>query len=114
MLAEPIDRCQLWPASQAADRHRLTGLGHVDHDRRDAGEMHVLALQDAECDTAGDARIDRIATGLQDLEARLRREVVGGRNHMSRSDDTWMMCGHTILISHLYGPSCGVRSTARI
>jgi hypothetical protein len=78
VLAEPCGTRQLRPRAEAADRHRLAGSGQVDHDRRHAGEVNVLALQHAQRDTARHAGVDRVAAGLEDLEPDLRGEVVGG------------------------------------
>ena len=40
----------------------------MDHDRRDAGEIHQFALQHAERDARRDTGVDGVAAGLQNLE----------------------------------------------
>src|SRR4029079_6013438 len=57
-----------WPGAEPGDRHGFALLGVVDHDRRDPGEIDEVDLQYAERDPGRDAGVDRVATGLQDLE----------------------------------------------
>ena len=66
------------PGAEPGDRHDLALLGVVDHDRRDAGEIDEVDLQDAERDPGRDAGIDRVAAGLQYLEPGGGGEVMPG------------------------------------
>ncbi len=66
------------PSAEPGDRDDLALLGVVDHDRRDAGEIDEVDLQDAERDPGRDAGIDRVAAGLQDLEPGGGGEVMPG------------------------------------
>jgi hypothetical protein len=49
----------------------------VKHDRCDAGEVHVFALQHAKRDATCHAGIDRIAARFENRKAGLGRQVVG-------------------------------------
>ena len=93
--------------AEAADRHGFACLREVDHDRRDAGEVHVFALQHTQRDAAGHARIDRIAAGFKNLEPDLRGKVVRRRGHVPRADDARMMGRHAMLVGHPQSPFCG-------
>src|ERR1700722_18891424 len=110
MLVEPRGGREFRPWTEAADRHGLAGVGDMDHDRRHAGEMHVFALQHAERDTAGNTRVDRIAARFKDFKSCLCGKEVGGCHHMPRADDPRMMCGHMMLVGHLYSPFRGAIS----
>ena len=80
MLAHEQLRVEgLWPGAEPSDRHDLLFVGEIDHDRRDTGHIDEIALQDAERDAGGAAGIDRVAAGLQNVEARGRREVMARR-----------------------------------
>ena len=69
----------------------------IDHDRRDAGEVHLVGLHHAERDARRDAGVDRVAARLEDAEAGLRREVVARRDHVARPHDGRAMGLHAVL-----------------
>ncbi len=78
---------RLWPGAEAGDRHDLLFVGEVDHDRRDTGDIDEIALQDAERDPGGAARIDRVAARLQDVEAGGRRQIMARRDGVPGDGD---------------------------
>src|SRR6185436_14717377 len=51
------------------------------------GEVHHLQLDNAEHDAGGDARIDGIAAGFEDLESGLGCQVMTGNDYMLRADN---------------------------
>ena len=88
MLAhEELGIERLRPRTEASDRHDLLFVGEIDHDRRDAGDIDQIALQDAERDPGGAARIDRVAARLQNVEPGGRREIMARRDGVLRHGD---------------------------
>ncbi len=86
-----------WPGAETGDRHDLLFVGEVDHDRRDPGDIDEIALQDTERDPGSAARIDRVAAGLQNVEACGRRQIVARRYGVPGHSDGRPMggcCGH--------------------
>jgi hypothetical protein len=75
------------PAAEPADDHRLVALGEVDDHGRHARALHLVAVDHAERDARGDPRVDGIAPGFEHGVARLGREVVPGRDHVTHARD---------------------------
>jgi hypothetical protein len=95
MLApEILDRRRLGPRAEAVDVHDLALFREVDHERRNAGEVDAIGLQHAERDAGGDAGIDRIAAGLENLETGVRGGIVTGGDHVLRAGDRRTIGGH--------------------
>jgi hypothetical protein len=84
----------------------------MDHDRRDAGEMHVFALQHAKRDTGAHPRVDRVAARFQDGEPGFSGEVIRRRHHVARANYARMVGRHAMLVGHLLIPpmrvGCGL------
>ena len=72
-LYETLDACVFGPPAQAADRHDLVLLGQVDHDRRHAGKLHHIAVDNTQRHSRRNPGIDRVAAGLQNVESSLGR-----------------------------------------
>ena len=94
-LYETLDACVFRPPAQAADRHNLVLLGQVDHDRRDAGKLHHIAMDNAQCHSCRNPGIDRVAAGFQDVESSLGRQKMTGGHHVSGAIDHRLV-GHDI------------------
>ncbi len=75
---ERLDVQRPGPPAQAGDRHGLVAVGQVDQHRRNAGELDLVAVHDAERDAAGDTGVDRVAAGAQDRMRRFGGEILAG------------------------------------
>ena len=62
------------PHAQTINGFDFSGFCHPNHDRRDSGKINQIAMQNAQCNTRSDTRIDRIAAGLKHCNA-----CVGGQ-----------------------------------
>ena len=78
---------RLRPAADACDGDDLAGLRQADDHRRDACDAHLVAVDHAERQDRGDARVDGVAPVLQHLERGQRREL------MARADNVMMAAG---------------------
>ena len=79
---ETFERCGPRPPAESADRRDPVLVGKVDHDRRDTGELHQIAVQHAEGDPRRDPGVDGVAARFEHLVARLRRQVMTGGDHV--------------------------------
>ena len=84
---------RLWPSAEPGDGDDFALFGVIDHDRRDAGKIDQVDLQDAERDAGGDPGIDRVAARLQDVETGRRGEVMASRDRMPGHRDRRAMGG---------------------
>ena len=84
---------RLRPGAEPGDRLDFALLGVINHDRRDAGKIDQIDLQDAERDAGGDPGIDRVAARLQDVETGRRGEVMASRDRMPGHRDRRAMGG---------------------
>ena len=64
------------PAADSGNCDDLAGLREADDHRRDPGDAHLIAVDHAEGEDRGNARVDRVATVLEHLECTQRRELV--------------------------------------
>ena len=87
VLHEVVGRDPARPDAQPVDRDQLAGVGLEDDDRGNAAEAHLLGLGDAERDARSHAGVDRVAARLEDLERRMRGEVVSGGHHVAGTHD---------------------------
>ena len=58
----------------------LSRSARPDHDRRHAGDVHLVGMQHGQRDAGGAAGVDRIAARLEDREAGRGGEIVAGRD----------------------------------
>ena len=75
------------PAADACDGDDLAGLREADDHRGDACHAHLVAVDHAEGQDCGDARVDGVAAILERLECGEGRELV------ARADDVVMTAG---------------------
>ena len=86
------------PSAEPFNSHDLAALGVVDHDRRDAGDVDQVALQNTKRDPGGAARVDRVAACFENREPRGGGgEIMAGGNGVAGHRDgrtvrKW--CGH--------------------
>ena len=80
--------------------------GGIDHDRRDAREVHVFGLHDTKRNAGRHARVDGVAARIQDSEAGFGREILARRNHVARAHDGWSMSFHVSLRGQRRGRAC--------
>ena len=88
----------LRPDPDTVDHQNRVGTGQADHDRRNTGDIDELALQDANRQPCGDARIDRVAARVQDFEPRLRCKIVTGGNRVPGSHDNRAVGVHRMIL----------------
>ena len=105
LRVERLDIRGLGPAAEAGNRDHLVALRQVDDHRRNAGELHLIAVQHAERDSGGDAGIDRVATGLQDRVTGFGGEVVTGGDHVACRGDHRLE-GHGRTLPETTGREC--------
>ena len=98
MLAhEQIGREALGPVAEAGDGDDLA-LAGADHDRRHAGDVHLVGMQHGERDARGAAGIDRVAAGLEDREAGGGGEIVAGGDGVAAAVEGGAGGGHGIVM----------------
>ena len=91
VAVEVLDAGGLGPDANAADHVALIGFGEVDHHRGDAAEADELAFQHVDREAGGDAGIDGVAAGFQDLQAGKRGVVVAGHHDVVARHDVGAM-----------------------
>ena len=97
------------PAADPGNRDDLAGLREADDHWRDPGDAHLIAVDHAEGEDRGNARVDGVAAVLEHLECTQRRELVPGAD-----DVTITACdrddGHGNLLARWspVGPAGGV------
>ena len=73
---------RLRPAADACDGDDLAGLREPDDHRRDPRHAHLVAVDHAESEDRGDARVDGVAAVLQRFERGQRCELVARADHV--------------------------------
>ena len=73
------------PPAQTADLPGLPRRGVVDDDGRNSAEARVLGQRHIDDDAGGHARVNGVASLLQDTVAGCRRQVVSGADHVGRA-----------------------------
>ena len=87
LMLKHLHRGGPWPATQTADRRHLTPVGQIQDDWGHAGHIHQITLQDTQSDTGSNTRVNRIATGLKNMKAGVRRQIVTSRDHVAGAPD---------------------------
>ena len=85
-LLEKIRSHGARPSAQAAYRQHVALVGAIDHDRRHPGDVHQIALQNAQRDARRNAGIHGIAAGLKHGERGMRGAVMSGDGHVASSE----------------------------
>jgi hypothetical protein len=84
-LLEKIGRYRARPGAQAADSQYLARVGAIDHDRRHAGDVHQIAVQDAQRNARRDPGVHGIAASLEYDKRGMRGAVMAGDGHVASS-----------------------------
>jgi hypothetical protein len=84
---ERLEPRGLRPPPQSRERDDFVAIGEVDHHRRHAGELNLIAVQHAERHARGHAGVDRVAARLEHRPAGFRGEIVPGRDHEACARD---------------------------
>ncbi len=83
-----VVRCnRLGPHAEPIDAMHFLVLRRIDDLGRHSGEIDLVGLQHPDRNARGHAGIDRVAAGLQDLEAGMRGEIMSGGNDVPGSHD---------------------------
>ena len=67
LITKHPQTCRLWPIAKPGDADNLVLLREIDQHRRDARELHLIAMHNRERDPRGNAGVNRIAAGLKHL-----------------------------------------------
>ena len=73
------------PAAHAGDRPGLTAIRQVNDHRRDPGDTHLIAVDDAEREDGGDTGVDRVAAAFEHLESGQGRQIMAGADSVVMS-----------------------------
>lgn len=87
LLDERLQPRRRRPRAQASDGDRLVALGQVHDHRRDAGDVDLVRVHDAEGDARRDRCVDRVAARLEHRVPGLGGEIVAGDDHVARAGD---------------------------
>jgi hypothetical protein len=96
---------RLRPRPEAGDGHDFLLLGEIDHDRRNAGDIDEIALQNPERNAGSATGVDRIAAGLQYVEPGDGGEIMPRRNGVPGDGDgrpVGCFLGHCALFPRLF------------
>ena len=75
-LLEEFAGCRLGPSAHSADGDYFAALRQVDHDRGDAGEVHLVRFHHGLHDPGSNAGVHGVSAALQDSETGLCGQVM--------------------------------------